>query len=79
MLRLNEIDAGYADTAIISNISMNLSPGDRIGLLGPNGAGKSTFIKLLAGKLKPLTGAMEPAKDLKTGYFAQHQLEQLQP
>ena len=79
LLRLVEIDAGYADTAIIGNISMNLSPGDRIGLLGPNGAGKSTFIKLLASKLKPLSGTMEAARDLKTGYFAQHQLEQLQP
>jgi ATP-binding cassette subfamily F protein 3 len=79
LLRLNEIAAGYADTPIISHISMNLSPGDRIGLLGPNGAGKSTFIKLLADKLKPLAGTMESAKDLKIGYFAQHQLEQLHP
>lgn len=79
LLRLSDLAAGYADTAVISHISMNLSPGDRIGLLGPNGAGKSTFIKLLAHKLQPQSGTMEPAQDLRTGYFAQHQLEQLHP
>jgi len=79
LLRLNEVATGYAHTPIVSDISMNLTPGDRIGLLGPNGAGKSTFIKLLASKLQPLSGDIETAKDLKIGYFAQHQLEQLHP
>ncbi len=79
LLRLIEVYAGYDDVPIIDNISMNLTPGDRIGLLGPNGAGKSTFIKLLAGNHKTLGGSIEVAKDLKTGYFAQHQLEQLDP
>jgi ATP-binding cassette subfamily F protein 3 len=45
--------------------------------LGPNGAGKSTLIKVLAGEIQPLNGKMEPAKDFQPGYFAQHQLEQL--
>ncbi|MEQ1488905.1 MAG: ATP-binding cassette domain-containing protein, partial [Methylotenera sp.] len=47
------------------------------GLLGPNGAGKSSLIKVLAGDMHPLTGAMLGADALKIGYFAQHQLEQL--
>lgn len=47
-------------------------------MLGPNGAGKSTLIKLLAGALLPQRGECLAAKDLKIGYFAQHQLEQLQ-
>ena len=58
-------------------VKMSLSPGDRIALLGANGAGKSTFIKLLAGVSEPLAGERIPAKDLRIGYFAQHQLEQL--
>ena len=56
-----------------------MSPGDRIGLLGPNGAGKSTLIKLLAGELAVKSGERLTAQDLRIGYFAQHQLDQLRP
>ena len=77
LLTLDEVAAGYGDTNIFSKVRLGLAPGDRIGLLGPNGAGKSTLIKLLAGELVPQQGRRETAKDLKIGYFAQHQLEQL--
>ncbi|MBW6476398.1 MAG: ATP-binding cassette domain-containing protein [Chromatiales bacterium] len=79
LLTLEQIAAGYGDTPIISGTRLSIQPGDRIGLLGHNGAGKSTLIKLLAGELKPLSGEAIPAQDLKLGYFAQHQLEQLDP
>ncbi|MEJ1298522.1 MAG: ATP-binding cassette domain-containing protein [Candidatus Sedimenticola sp. (ex Thyasira tokunagai)] len=79
LLRLEKMDAGYGDIRIIEQLNLGLSPGDRIGLLGPNGAGKSTLIKLMAGTLKPQEGERETAQDLKTGYFAQHQLDQLRP
>ena len=58
-------------------MSFTISPGARIALLGHNGAGKSTVIKLLAGELPALSGERVEAKDLRIGYFAQHQLEQL--
>ena len=77
LLKLQQVNAGYAGQAIVEEISFSLEPGDRIGLLGPNGAGKSTLIKLLAGELDPLSGSYEPAQELRIGYFAQHQLEQL--
>jgi ATP-binding cassette subfamily F protein 3 len=79
LLRLDHASAGYADAAVISNVRLTLSPGDRIGLLGANGAGKSTLIKLLAGSLAPLAGQRETARDLSIGYFAQHQVDQLHP
>ncbi len=78
LLKLDEVAAGYGDNTILSRVRLILSPGDRIGLLGPNGAGKSTLIKLLAGTLLPQQGECVCAKELKIGYFAQHQLEQLQ-
>jgi ATP-binding cassette, subfamily F, member 3 len=78
LLRLTAISAGYADRKILSGVTLGLSPGDRIGLLGPNGAGKSTLVKVLAGTLPILAGERLPAQDLRIGYFAQHQLEQLQ-
>jgi ATP-binding cassette, subfamily F, member 3 len=79
LLQLREASAGYTERPIIANVQLSIGPGDRIGLLGPNGAGKSTLIKLLAGELQPLAGERQPAQDLRIGYFAQHQLEQLDP
>jgi len=79
LLSLDKAAVGYGDTALISKIELSLTPGDRVGLLGPNGAGKSTLIKLIAGVLAPLAGKRREAKDIRIGYFAQHQLEQLRP
>jgi ATP-binding cassette subfamily F protein 3 len=77
LLRLNNVSIGYGETTILRQLNTGIFPGDRIGLLGPNGAGKSTLIKLLAGELSPLTGQCDESKGLRIGYFAQHQLEQL--
>jgi ATP-binding cassette subfamily F protein 3 len=71
------VAAGYHGKPIIDKVRLTLQPGDRIGLLGHNGAGKSTLIKLVAGELAPLAGELRPAQELNIGYFAQHQLEQL--
>ena len=78
LLQLDQCAAGYNAQRIIDKIRLVLNPGDRVGLLGPNGAGKSTLIKLLAGELAPLVGEYTSARHLAVGYFAQHQLEQLQ-
>ena len=77
LLRLHKVDGGYGDKVILKQLGLGLLPGDRIGLLGANGAGKSTLIKLLAGEIAPLKGECDYAKELRIGYFAQHQLEQL--
>ncbi|MCB5184590.1 ATP-binding cassette domain-containing protein [Methylobacillus gramineus] len=79
LLVLDEADAGYQDNVILTRIMLTLRPGERLGLLGRNGAGKSTLIKLLAGNMSPLQGKRVEGKELKIGYFAQHQLEQLRP
>jgi ATP-binding cassette subfamily F protein 3 len=77
LLILDGVTAGYSAKPILQNVSFTIHPGDRIGLLGHNGAGKSTLIKILSGELKVLSGEYTQAKELKIGYFAQHQLEQL--
>ncbi len=79
LLSLDKINVGYGEQDILSGVKLSLHPGDRIGLLGHNGAGKSTLIKVLAGELANRAGEIKSAKDLKVGYFAQHQLEQLHP
>ena len=79
LLVLDDVSAGYAEKTILNTVLLTIRPGERIGLLGKNGAGKSTLIKLLAAELKPLSGKRVEGKDLRIGYFAQHQLEQLRP
>ena len=77
LLALDRAAAGYGTTAVLGEVAMSLSPGDRVGLLGRNGAGKSTLTRTLAGLQPLLTGSRTAAQDLAIGYFAQHQLEQL--
>jgi ATP-binding cassette subfamily F protein 3 len=77
LLAIDDQATGYGGEALVEGISLTISPGARMALLGHNGAGKSTVIKLLAGELPALGGERVEARDLRTGYFAQHQLEQL--
>jgi ATP-binding cassette subfamily F protein 3 len=77
LLKIEEANIGYPNKIVIKNVSLSISPGDRIGLLGPNGAGKSSLIKVLSGKIAALSGKLQTAQDLNIGYFAQHQLELL--
>ncbi|MGH8456044.1 MAG: ABC-F family ATP-binding cassette domain-containing protein, partial [Stenotrophobium sp.] len=77
LLRYDEVKAGYGERVILSGLRLSLQPGDRIGLLGPNGAGKSTFMQTLAGALPALFGKELRDPYLRIGYFAQHQVDQL--
>ena len=79
LMRLEGIQAGYTERPVLERVNLCLAPGDRIGLLGANGAGKSTLVKVLAGELRPSGGRRETAQELRVGYFAQHQLDQLRP
>ena len=79
LLAIEEQSAGYGERMLLNKVSLTVYPGDRISLLGRNGAGKSTLIKLLARELPGRGGTRDDARDLNLGYFAQHQLEQLDP
>ncbi|MGD8709022.1 MAG: ATP-binding cassette domain-containing protein, partial [Ectothiorhodospiraceae bacterium] len=79
LMSLEGVAAGYDGAPVFTGVSMGLRPGARIGLLGPNGAGKSTLVKLLARDLEPLQGTLTVGRNVRIGYFAQHQLEQLDP
>lgn len=77
LLQLEKARLGYGQNIVVDAVNLSLEPGNRIGLLGPNGAGKSTLMKALAGEQTVISGIRNPAAALKIGYFAQHQLEQL--
>ena len=77
MLTINKVDAGYDEIPILKNINLSISNDSRIALVGANGNGKSTLIKLIAGNLDPMKGSIIRKKNLKIGYFAQHQADEL--
>ncbi len=78
LVTIDRVDVGYEPgKPILRNLDLRLDPDDRIALLGANGNGKSTFARLLAGRLQPLSGEMRVAPRMKSGYFAQHQIEEL--
>ncbi len=74
---MSRASVGYDGRPILSGLSLRLDMEDRIALLGANGNGKSTLVKLLAGRLEPISGTVERNPRLKVGYFAQHQAEEL--
>ncbi|TPE63954.1 ABC-F family ATP-binding cassette domain-containing protein [Sandaracinobacter neustonicus] len=54
----------YGDRAILTDFSIRIQRGDRIGIVGPNGAGKTTLLRLLTGDLQPDEGTVTRAKTL---------------
>ena len=68
---------GYGQTAVLHDVGLAVAAGDRIGILGVNGAGKSTLVKAITGLLAPMSGELRRSPDAAIGYFAQHQLDQL--
>src|SRR5712675_1760217 len=80
LISLDRVSTGYVpDKPILSRLDLRLDPDDRIALLGANGNGKTTFARLLAGRLEPFSGQMIRAPKLACGFFAQHQIEDMQP
>ena len=78
LLSIDRGELGYGNKALLK-LKLSVLPGSRIGLLGANGAGKSTLIRTLAQELPLIGGKRQDGEHLKVGYFAQHQLESLDP
>ena len=79
VLTLRGVDFSYPGHPVYQGLDFELTRGERIALVGPNGAGKSTLLKLLGEVVHPQAGAVDPGLRLRTGYFAQHRAEMLDP
>lgn len=79
VISLEGVAKSYEDNFVYDNVDLKLYRGDHVALVGPNGAGKSTLMKLIAGKLKPDVGQISLGQNVTEAYYAQHQLEELNP
>jgi ATP-binding cassette, subfamily F, member 3 len=78
IIAVDDVAVGYdADKPVLNRVTLRVDTDDRIALLGANGNGKSTLVKLLAGRLAPFSGKITRAEKLSVGYFAQHQVDEL--
>ena len=80
IIHMEDVSVGYAaGHPVLTKLDLRIDDDDRIGLLGANGNGKSTMAKLLAGRLDPMGGRLRKLHRLDAAYFAQHQLDELNP
>ena len=79
VISLEGVAKSYEDNFVYDNVDLKLYREDHVALVGPNGAGKSTLMKLIAGKLKPDAGQISLGQNVTESYYAQHQLEELNP
>ena len=80
LMSLAGVAVGYEPgRPVLRGLDLRIDPAERIALLGANGNGKSTFAKLLADLLPAEQGTVTRAPKLAVGYFAQHQIDMLEP
>src|SRR5487761_2566648 len=78
IIAVDDVSVGYdPKRPVLNRVTLRIDTDDRIALLGSNGNGKSTLVKLLANKLAPFSGHVTRAEKLSIGYFAQHQVDEL--
>jgi ATPase subunit of ABC transporter with duplicated ATPase domains len=65
------LSKAYGNRQVLSDVSLSIRRGDRVGIIGANGLGKSTLLKALVGKLDPDAGRIEWGHETHVGYFAQ--------
>ncbi|HEV2865782.1 MAG TPA: ATP-binding cassette domain-containing protein, partial [Allosphingosinicella sp.] len=68
----------YGERTIVSDFTLRIQRGDRIGVVGANGTGKTTLLKLLTGEIEPDEGKITLAKTL-TGVMIDQQRRLLDP
>jgi len=58
-IAMSGVCAGYGDSLVLRDVSLQIEPGMKVGIVGPSGSGKSTLLAVLRGELAPLSGALE--------------------
>ncbi|MBI4635845.1 MAG: ABC-F family ATP-binding cassette domain-containing protein [Candidatus Rokubacteria bacterium] len=79
VLSLQGVHKAYGDNVVYAGIDFEVERGERVALVGVNGAGKSTLLRIVAGVLPFEAGERSPGVNVAVHYYAQHQLDALDP
>src|SRR5687767_634019 len=77
VVKVTALRKAYGQNVVHKGLDLLLRRGERWAVMGENGAGKTTLLKMVAGVLKPDSGEVTIGASVTLGYFAQHQMEQL--
>jgi ATP-binding cassette subfamily F protein uup len=72
VIEAKNLGKSYDSRPIVSDFSIRIQRGDRVGIVGPNGSGKSTLIQLLTGTLEPDSGSVRLGANLAVAALNQH-------
>jgi ATPase subunit of ABC transporter with duplicated ATPase domains len=79
VIKIEGVCKTYGQRRVHDGLDLLVRRGERWAVMGENGAGKSTLLKMMAGVLPPDRGGVTIGASVTMGYFAQHQMEQLDP
>jgi ATPase subunit of ABC transporter with duplicated ATPase domains len=77
VVKAREVRKAYGPRVVHDGLTLLVRRGERLAVMGENGSGKTTLLKMVAGALAPDGGEVEIGASVTLGYFAQHQMEQL--
>jgi ATPase subunit of ABC transporter with duplicated ATPase domains len=77
VVKVERVCKAYGARKVHDRLDLLVRRGERWAVMGENGAGKTTLLKMMAGALSPDDGAVSLGASVTMGYFAQHQMEQL--
>ncbi len=79
VLSIENMSFRYQKDWVLKGLNLHISRGNKIAMVGVNGAGKTTLTRLIAGDFKPQKGILQLGRQVKAGFYAQHQNQALHP
>jgi len=77
VLELSGLSKSYGDNRVLTDVSLTVRRGERVGIIGPNGLGKSTLLKIAVEQLAADAGRVRWGHEARPGYFPQDHREVL--